>query len=117
MVCIWIPSPFVWKQDHDISQNFEINHDKMKNSIFEETDRDWRIAKKYFEKENVDRGKKTIVHAFRLLILAIQILKHGQVTNFHATCKYTKEMEQNDSESWEWYDTKYTPIFLQLREE
>jgi hypothetical protein len=43
-ICIWIPKPFVWKQDHNIAQYFELNHDKMKDSIFEETDRDWRMA-------------------------------------------------------------------------
>ncbi len=99
--------------------------------IFEETDRDWRVAKvyivmvvlflttllqKYLEKDNIDRAKKTIVHCFRLLLLAIQILESGSVVNFHAAYKYTKLMENITEKEWSFYEGKFGTEFKAMRD-
>jgi hypothetical protein len=41
---LWLPKPYVWKEDMDIKKIFQHNPAKLKHSIFEETDRDWRVA-------------------------------------------------------------------------
>jgi hypothetical protein len=116
MVCVWLPSPFVWKELLDPKKHFKLDLPSLQASIFEETDRDWRMAQKYMEKDNLERGKKTIVHALRLVLLAIQIAKQGEVTDFHASCKYSNQLLQMyEEKSWSDYNTRYTPVFLRLR--
>jgi predicted nucleotidyltransferase len=82
VLCVWLPRPFVWKEVLDPTKHFDLDLASLRSSVFEETERDWRMAQKYMEKKNVDRGKKTVVHALRLILLSIQIATNGHITNF-----------------------------------
>lgn len=73
------------------------------------------LFKKYMEKDNVDRGKKTIIHAFRLLMFSIQIVEKGKVVNYHETLKYTNDMKNHYDNDWPYYQNIYEPVFLSLR--
>ena len=56
MACVWLPRPFVWKEDHPMKPHFELKPNQLKDSIFEETDRDWRVA----QVQNLNSIKKLI---------------------------------------------------------
>lgn len=44
MICTWLPRSFVLKEELDPKQHFVLDPKKLRLSIFEETDRDWRMA-------------------------------------------------------------------------
>lgn len=82
------------------------------------------MAQKYMEKGNVERGKKTIVHAFRLLITAAKMVRMQAGTggggsqlrmeDFYAAHKYWVEMQKHNREDWAFYDESYRGEFDRL---
>ena len=49
-------------------------------------------------------------------MLSIQVLQQGQITDYHATYKYSKDMEQKEVLNWQHVETHYAPIFKELRD-
>jgi hypothetical protein len=98
---------------------FHPNPNKWLNAVQEETTRDWRMAQKYMEKGNVERGRKTIVHAFRLLITAAKIIecKEGKLKlhDFYDAHKYWLEMQSHESVDWSFYAAEYRPEYDRLQ--
>jgi hypothetical protein len=74
------------------------------------------LNQKYLEKDNLDRCKKTIVHAFRLLMLSIQILETGSVVNYLVTRDLTTEMLNYYETDWTFYQDLFGPRFKDLRD-
>lgn len=56
----------------------------LRKSVLEETDRDWQFASKCFAKGQVERAQKTLSHALRLCMVAVQIAENGRPTRIHS---------------------------------
>jgi predicted nucleotidyltransferase len=85
-----IPKEYVWKEAKTKKVKFDAQ--ALCKSVIEETNRDWTMAQKYFEKSNSARGKKTIVHALRLLLISIQLVeknKNGGEIDLCAALQYS----------------------------
>lgn len=84
--------------------------------LFNKIDRDWKMTQKYFEKGNTDRGKKTIVHALRLLLISMQLIESGSITNLYAGIQYSDELAMiYGKKDWKFFDSKYSPVFKECR--
>eukprot|EP01119_Soliformovum_irregulare_P025368 TRINITY_DN9371_c0_g1_i2.p2 TRINITY_DN9371_c0_g1~~TRINITY_DN9371_c0_g1_i2.p2 ORF type:complete len:233 (-),score=33.53 TRINITY_DN9371_c0_g1_i2:797-1423(-) len=117
LICLYIPESLRWKEKIDPRRDFKLDHVALRASILQETDRDWGMAQKYFEKGNVDRGKKTIVHALRLLLIAKQLIESGDVQDLHVSLPYTMEMREiYDKNTWPQFEEMYGPTYTQLRD-
>lgn len=107
-----------------LRSSFRLQPARLFASIDEETTRDWRMAQKYLEKGNLDRTRKTVVHALRLLLLAGELARDGRMSRFHAAQCYSRDMssvaassEANDDREWSHYERRYRPEFDRLRAE
>lgn len=106
-----------------IRRSFVLNPSRLYASIEEETARDWRVAQKFMEKGSPDRGKKILVHALRLLLLAIQLARDGTMHDLHAAQRFHHDVffpgktnkTTEDEESWSHYNARYRPVFDDLR--
>lgn len=107
-----------------IRRSFVLNPSRLCASIEEETARDWRVAQKFMEKGSPDRCKKILVHALRLLLLAIQLARDGTMHDLHAAQRFhhdvffpdkTNKLSTEDEETWSHYNTRYRPVFDDLR--
>jgi hypothetical protein len=107
-----------------IRRSFVLNPSRLYASIEEETARDWRVAQKFMEKGSPDRGKKILVHALRLLLLAIQLARDGTMHDLHAAQRFhrdvffpdkTNKLSTEDEETWSHYNARYRPVFDDLR--
>jgi hypothetical protein len=70
------------------------------------------MAQKYMEKGNVDRGKKTIVHAIRVVMLANQIASSAanEITDYTCANEIFMELKQCYEKGWQYYDAMYRPM-------
>jgi hypothetical protein len=117
-LCLWLNRAFVWKEELKPELHFKLELFKLRASICQEAERDWSMVSKYFEKGNFDRGKKTIVHLLRVLLLSTQIATEGRITNFYASYKYSQDMNQFfNKKDWKTIIQKYEPIYKRLREQ
>jgi len=128
LLCLWLPQEYRWKESNEsaksnspltvsLRNSFHLQPRTLFQSIDEETARDWRMAQKYVQKGNVERGKKTIVHAFRLMLLATQLIRDGKLWDFHAAQHYYEQMRAEFACDWAHYAACYRPKFDELRSE
>jgi len=86
-------------------------------TVNQQTKRDLRMAEKYTVKGNLERGKKTIVHAIRVLLISLQIIQHNKIVDYTAAKNYFDEMRDYYGTDWGFYKTKFEPILQQLLNE
>jgi hypothetical protein len=82
----------------------------------ETIDRDWPMAQKYMDKGNVDRGKKTITHAIRVVMIANQIAStdRHEITDYTCANGIFLELKQCYEKNWEYYNATYRPVVDEL---
>ncbi|CAH6419197.1 Hypothetical protein HVR_LOCUS395 [uncultured virus] len=88
--------------------NIVIDIKKLRASISRNSDQSFNKAKKKFVSPyNVEgelmRGKKSLFHAFRVLMFGIQLAKHQRIVDFQEANPYFIEIMDNPSEKWENY--------------
>lgn len=85
LVCSSLSGPWVWKAPPaSLFRPVAISRPKLRQSVMEETDRDWQFALKCYGKGQTERAQKTLAHALRLCLLAVQIAEHGRPTVLHS---------------------------------
>lgn len=85
LVCAFLTGPWVWKAPPvSMFRPLTIDRPRLRQSVVEETDRDWQFAGKCFAKGQVERAQKTLSHALRLCLVAVQIAEHGRPTRIHS---------------------------------
>lgn len=118
VICCWLPQAFVWKQAVDPKSLFQFDANKLIVAVLEETERDWKMVSKYLQK-NPDRAKKTLVHAFRLLVLTKQIVVEGKVSNLYQVSYplFQYLVEDYQQRDWSYYEANYSQFFNQFRKD
>lgn len=112
VITLYLPAPFVWKEAYKAMQTDRFTWDpkKLEAAVVEELDRDWRMTKKCFEKKNVLKGKKIIVHAMRMLEIAVQLAENQKVTNWFVALPISRDMDMDYShKDWNFFGSTYTP--------
>lgn len=91
-------------------KNFELTIDikKLRSSISRNSDQSFNKAKKKFISPydlegELMRGKKSLFHAFRVVLFGIQIVKHQRIVDFQEANCYFTEIMTNSSDKWEDY--------------
>eukprot|EP01126_Amoeba_proteus_P038317 TRINITY_DN3988_c0_g2_i5.p1 TRINITY_DN3988_c0_g2~~TRINITY_DN3988_c0_g2_i5.p1 ORF type:complete len:135 (+),score=25.84 TRINITY_DN3988_c0_g2_i5:392-796(+) len=78
-----------------------------------DTERDWRMAKKYLEKGNLARAKKTLVHSLRVILLTTEVIKTGEISDFTLGLEYHHMMQSMYHTEWEVYRSTFCPILTE----
>eukprot|EP01124_Arcella_intermedia_P016743 TRINITY_DN23352_c0_g1_i1.p1 TRINITY_DN23352_c0_g1~~TRINITY_DN23352_c0_g1_i1.p1 ORF type:complete len:216 (-),score=46.60 TRINITY_DN23352_c0_g1_i1:120-767(-) len=76
--------------------------------------RDWDMAKKYLDKGNLPRAKKTLVHTARVILITDQIIKHGKVIDFTVANEYYYNLLYCEETNWSHYEKSFGPTLKQL---
>ena len=78
----------------------------------------WVKAKKKLivEKDyNLRVAQKSLWHSMRIYMFGIQIAREGSITDFSEANWLWDEIKNSQDTSWEYYKTKYQPLFNSLR--
>lgn len=70
----------------------------------------WYFAKLSYKDEDIERSKKNIFHALRILDFGIQIKQHGKILDYSKSNPLLKKINDDD----EFYPKKYNDLFLNL---
>ncbi len=113
-ICMWLPPEYKWKENFDLKKTFKLQPLFLLNSIEEETQRDWSVAEKFINKGKLENGKKTIVHAIRLVLVASQIVKEGRVSDYTVAYTYSDQMKRQGAQDFESIRSAFQPAFRSL---
>lgn len=93
LVCLWLPKQFVLRETFDPRLNFKLDKSALAHVMQQQKTRDIRMAEKYCLKSEVQRCKKTLIHLFRLLLLAKQIAEKGFIGDYTCANEMAIEMQ------------------------
>jgi len=90
--CILAPAKFKPLEKRDFAANdFKLDLAVLRNTTSSRTDHSWTKAMKKLtipKDLNVHMGKKSLFHAFRILMYGLQIAKSGTITNWREANEY-----------------------------
>jgi len=87
--------------------DFTIDRRLLAASVAEETNKDWARARKYVERGDLERAKRTIVHTLRMNMMALQLATHGRIVDFTVANDLREELWGVYSQDWRYYDVEY----------
>lgn len=97
---------------------FELSLPLLRESIAEKASHSFVKAKKKIEKEHdFYVGWKSLFHSLRILNFGIQIASKGKIYDYSAANKYWFEIRDAQQYNWEYFKTKYQPIYNELATE
>ena len=76
-------------------------------TVGRETARDWKRARKYIERGDLARGKRTLGHTLRMNVLAEQLARCGAVADFSAANHLVEELRDVYEPRWAWYEERF----------
>jgi hypothetical protein len=116
--CLWIPNKFVLLEN--VKFEYHLDVIKLKNQFICESSLNWNKASKIFP-SNKKSGLKNIIHCFRKIFFAFQILKNEKIIDyeegnqiFNEIFKQDKHSLKFDCENWKFYESKYKDKFRDL---
>jgi len=83
--CLYLPQAHIWKQTHCFS--FELNLVTLRHSLSAKSSNSWVKCKKKLTVEkdyDLQAGRKSMFHAFRIILFGIQLCESGKITNYAA---------------------------------
>eukprot|EP01119_Soliformovum_irregulare_P021179 TRINITY_DN7000_c0_g1_i1.p1 TRINITY_DN7000_c0_g1~~TRINITY_DN7000_c0_g1_i1.p1 ORF type:complete len:590 (-),score=82.88 TRINITY_DN7000_c0_g1_i1:8-1585(-) len=96
---------------------WKLSYMTLKHEVYAYTHQHEEKAIKLWKKDKV-RAKKTIVHAIREILFAMQIIDHGKVIDFSAGNDFHAEIMDTKYERWtemkEWYQTRWDGLLDQF---
>ena len=95
----------------------EINIKKLIKNNLAQSYASWQGGKMKIEKYDFHRGLKSIFHSLRMLLFAIQIAKHGKITDFSEANYLYSEIIDSDEIEWGYFREKYLPFKVGLENE
>ncbi len=76
----------------------------------------WKGGKMKIQDYNIHKGVKSIFHALRMLMFAIQIAEHGRIVDYSVGNALYKEIMELDEFEWDVFREKYLPLKMELEE-
>ena len=99
--------------------NSPLNKIQYCQNVYEKSERNWKLAQKQFQKGNIQKGKKIMLHILRILNISCHYLKNPVfIPNLECVSSSSKVYSKimNDANvDWVHYDNIYTPIYDTLR--
>lgn len=99
---------------------FKLVKEKIRSNFSAKASNSWVKCKKKLTVEkdyNPYIGKKSLWHSLRLIRFGIQILKYGKITDYSELNYLYKEIAFNESNDWEYYKSKYQPLYNSYKTE
>ena len=96
---------------------FKLYFRKIALSAIAEASSHYRLAKKYWSSSNTYRPKKYIVHTFRDLLFAIQIVKFRRIVDFSQSNDLYYEIMGKEETDWNYFDSIYYARYQKMKEE
>lgn len=81
--CLYLPTHHSWKQTHLFS--VELNLVTLRHSLSAKSSNSWVKCKKKLTVEkdyDLQTGRKSMFHAFRIILFGIQLCEFGRITNY-----------------------------------
>ena len=101
MACIFAPVNCKLKETVSLEKFFKLDKRKLRDSFFQENERDIRVAEKHASKGRVDAATKICVHTLRLLMIGEQICLEGGIVNFQRGRDELDELKYSYFTSWD----------------
>jgi len=114
IMTLFLPEAFKWRSIIDISK-VEINIATLASRLKQENLRDFNMAKKFFQKDQIEKGKKTLMHALRSVEYYRQIEVFTKIVNYYVPAVRLKKLFDNfTATNWEFYETTFSNVLLNL---
>eukprot|EP01012_Entosiphon_sulcatum_P033644 TRINITY_DN42603_c0_g1_i1.p2 TRINITY_DN42603_c0_g1~~TRINITY_DN42603_c0_g1_i1.p2 ORF type:complete len:232 (-),score=52.88 TRINITY_DN42603_c0_g1_i1:21-689(-) len=105
LLCLWSPPENVLQRRFDPLGSFKLDAKQLVDATVQETERDLKHAAKVRQKGNEKQADKVLVHAYRLLLFADQILASGRITDHTcANAVHRALLEQQGA----WHDAQFS---------
>ncbi len=115
LLCRFLPQEYVWRESVDLKKEICVIPKLLIKSVKEEADRDWNFAKKQIEKQNIEKGKKILIHLLRMLQITIQILQNTSSSiDFYVGLQYKEILDFHFEKSWESYQALFQVEYSSL---
>lgn len=111
---IFCPKEFVIK---DVEFNFNLNLSKLRESISSKSSHSFVKARKKLRFGEPYIGKKSMWHAFRIILFGTQLAKFGKITDFTAANYLYNDIVMNENLDEEYYKQKYSKHINELMTE
>ncbi len=113
-----MPERFVLKKTVDFEDEFELDAEKLRAPFSKISNSAFACAKLQATKEgNMFKAKKDIVHSIRYLLLGLQIIQQGSITDYLCSVKYYQKVMDDKVEDWEALQKNYKPLILSLSQQ
>lgn len=105
LITVWLPRCFVLKERYDPRISFKYSQSSLLGSVKKMNERDLRVAKKHFTKNDPQGGSKILRHCIKQMELAIQIHHEGYIIDYTITSEEEKNLRERGFEgikiSWD----------------
>ncbi|KAI6657496.1 hypothetical protein LOD99_242 [Oopsacas minuta] len=101
IACIYAPVHCKLKETIKFEKMFKLDKIKLRDSFFQENERDNRIAEKHANKGRVDAAKTICVHTLRLLMFGEQICLEGGIVDYQRGRDELDELKYTYFTSWD----------------
>ena len=101
IACIFAPGNCRLKETVSLEKYFKLDKIKLRDSFFQENERDIRVAEKHANKGRVDVATKICVHTLRLLMIGEQICLEGGIVDFQRGREELDELKYSYFTSWD----------------
>lgn len=100
LLTLWLPKVLVIKELFNPRTAFHLSIESLVSAINQHRERDFRIARKHFIKEDRNKAKKILLHCIRYIDLGIQMKTAGQISDYASTNQYKEVILDNHSDDW-----------------
>ena len=101
IACIFAPVNCKLKETVSLEKYFKLDKIKLRDSFFQENERDMRVAEKHASKGRIDAATKICVHTLRLLMIGEQICLEGGIVDFQRGRGELDELKYSYFTSWD----------------
>jgi len=110
----YLPESFVWKKDDDFG--FHLKPTRLRKELLRYSKERWESVERWYQKGDIRRAKKNVVHTLRAFLLGTQIVNFQKVIAWdEANCIYYQIMA-DDLPDWKACNTKYLPMYDEMKE-
>eukprot|EP01080_Neovahlkampfia_damariscottae_P003839 gene3839-6999_t len=117
LLIFWLPKNFVFESE---KLKFNLNKIKLKNQFICEASLNWNKSIKNFS-NNKKNSLKNLIHCFRKIFFAFQILNAGKIYNYQEGNDIFQSIFENDNftlknqnENWSFFENKFKRKFRDL---
>jgi hypothetical protein len=111
--CLYLPDSCVWKSTHPFT--VRLDYVQLRHSLSAKSSNSWVKCKKKLTLEkdyDLHVGRKSMFHAFRIILYGIQLCQSGRITDYAAANEIYEEICQYTT--WNELSERFKPRYNQL---